>query len=33
MDGWQQVLEILALIGLIFFLGGWVLPRMGKSFS
>jgi|GEM_PF-5256640 len=33
MEGWQDVLKILGMLGLIFFVTGWVMPKFGVFFS
>ena len=33
MAGWQEVAKIIGMLVLIFFVVGWVLPKMGIHFS
>lgn len=33
MEGWQEVLKIIGMLGLIFFVGGWLVPKMGHYVS
>lgn len=33
MEGWQEVAKIIGTLGLIFFILGWLMPRMGVFFS
>jgi hypothetical protein len=33
MAGWQEVLKIIGMLALIFFLGGWLIPKMNLYFS
>lgn len=31
MAGWQEVVKILGMLVLIFFVGGWLMPKVGLS--
>ena len=33
MTGWYEVVKLIGMICLIFFIGGWLLPRLGLFFS
>lgn len=33
MAGWQEVLKIVGMLGVIFFVMGWVMPKLGLFFS
>lgn len=33
MEGWKEVLKIIGMLALIFFVGGWLVPRMGHHVS
>jgi len=33
MAGWQEVLKIIGMLGLIFFVSGWIMPKLGGFFS
>jgi len=33
MEGWQEVAKIVGMLVMIFFVGGWVMPKMGIYFS
>lgn len=33
MDGWQEVVKIVGMLALFFFVLGWLMPRLGISLS
>jgi len=33
MAGWQEVLKIVGMLGVIFFVMGWLMPKLGLFFS